>query len=143
MPKRGKDKKKKRRRSKEIASSSGRGGTLLVGKQGLNVPRVTVILAGGIDPHTHRHLPTAAEDGFLDLGHTLPNIDQASPSQAWRDEKDWESLDRDLMQENEEDLMASVSQAAASINRAESTSLTNVGQSSPMTGSRGPCMQHA
>jgi hypothetical protein len=56
------------------------------------------------------------------------------PSQAWRDEKDWESLDRDLMQENEEDLMASGSQAATSINRTESTPLTNLSQSSPMAG---------
>ncbi len=98
-----------------------------MGKQGLNVPRPTITSAGGIDPHIHRHLPTAIEDGFLSLGHTLPNLDRVSPSQAWRDKKDRESLDQDLMQENEEDLMASGRQAATSITSAEFTPLTSLG----------------
>ncbi len=77
-----------------------------MGKQGLNAPRPTVTVADD-------------EDGFLDLGHALPNLDQVSPSQAWRDEKDWESLNRDLTQEHEEDLVASRGQASTCINRAE------------------------
>jgi hypothetical protein len=106
MTKKGKDRKKKRKRSKESTSSSGPGETLLMGKQGLNAPRPTVTVASD-------------EEGLPDLGHSLPNLDQVSPSQAWRDEKDWESLDRDLTQEHEEDLMTSRGQTSTCINRAE------------------------
>jgi hypothetical protein len=73
MTKKGKDRKKKRKRSKESSSSSGTGETLLMGKQGLNAPRPTVTVASD-------------EEGLPDLGHSLPNLDQVSPSQAWRDE---------------------------------------------------------
>ena len=77
-----------------------------MGKQGLNAPRPTVTVASD-------------EEGLPDLGHSLPNLDQVSPSQAWRDEKDWARLDQDLTQEHEEDLMASRGQASTCINGAE------------------------
>ncbi len=81
-----------------------------MGKQGLNAPRPTVTVASD-------------EDGLPDLGHALPNLDQVSPSQAWRDEQGWESLDHDLTQEQEEeDLVTSRGQASTCINRIEAGS---------------------
>jgi hypothetical protein len=89
MSKRGEDKKKKRR-AKSFASSSGGEATLLVGKQGRNVPIATVPLPAGDNiKHNTRREVLRSEDEFLDLGSVLPNIDGTSLHQADADERDW------------------------------------------------------
>jgi hypothetical protein len=60
-------------------------------------------------------LPARSEDGFLDLGSILPNLDCNSSDQAAADEKEWQFLADDLMQDNGDDLLASSGQAAASV----------------------------
>jgi hypothetical protein len=88
MSKRGKDKKKKRRQKVSVSRAEGNT-NLLVGKQGLNVPRPTSLPVEVSSPHTRRHLPPANDDAFPDLGSNLPNLDSDNYHQALADEMDW------------------------------------------------------
>jgi hypothetical protein len=109
MPKRGKDKKKKRRQKGSVSKAEG-DTNLLVGKQGLNVPRPISLPIETAIPHTRRHLPFANDEAFPDLSNGLPNLDVTSSHQAEADERDWQFLAIDLMGDNGDDLMTSSSQ---------------------------------
>jgi hypothetical protein len=134
MSKRGKDKKKKRK-PKAFASSSGGDTSLLVGKQGRNVPRATFPPTGDNSQHNTRRLAPRSEDGFPDLGSILPNLDDNSLHQAAADEKDWQFLADDLMQDNRDDLLACSGQPAANVpSAAIAGELVNLGRTTPPTG---------
>ncbi len=74
MSKRSKDKKKKRKQKVSVSRAESVT-NLLVGKQGLNVPRPTSLPVEASSQHTLRHLPSANDDVFPDLGSSLPNLD--------------------------------------------------------------------
>ncbi len=127
--------KKKKRKPKAFASSSGGDTSLLVGKQGRNVPRAAFPPTGDNSQHNPRRLAPRSEDGLPDLGSILPNLDGNSSHQAAADEKDWQFLADDLMQDNGDDLLASSSQAAASVpSAATAGDLINLGRTTPLTG---------
>ncbi len=134
MSKRNKDRKRKKKPKAFASSSGGDTSLLVVDKQGRNVPRATFTPAGDNGQHNARRLAPRSEDGFPDLGSILPSLDGNSSHQAAADEKDWQFLADDLMQDNGDDLLASSGQPAANVTSAAvAGELVNLGRTTSPT----------
>jgi hypothetical protein len=98
MPKRGKDKKKKKK-PKALASSSGGELNLLVGKQGLNVPRAS----SNAPEERHQHSPHHSVSRSLNPDGNDLNPDLDTLNLASSDEAAWQFFGEGLLQSDEEE----------------------------------------